>query len=173
VKASGSKLASQLGSGLTGITYILDEPTIGLHPSDVTRLMKMILLLRDQGNTVIIVEHDREVILSADHVIDLGPGAGNKGGKILAAGSPEEIMRNPDSVTGHYLSSGPVQSPGNLQLQEGLKIRNAFANNLKGFDLDIPSSGIIAVTGVSGSGKSSLLLDVIYRSYILKQTQRM
>jgi excinuclease ABC subunit A len=165
-EAQRIKLAGQMGSGLTGITYILDEPTIGLHPSDVSRLMKMIVLLREQGNTIVIVEHDREVILSADHVIDLGPGAGSKGGNILASGTPQEIKHNPDSVTGRYLESAVVRSGRNRLLSEGISIRNATANNLKGFDLEVPSGGIIAITGVSGSGKSSLLLDVIYESYI-------
>ncbi len=163
------KLAGQLGTGLTGITYILDEPTIGLHPSDVNRLMKMIMLLRQQGNTIVIVEHDRAVILSADHVIDLGPGAGNKGGRVLAQGSPEEIKMNTASVTGRYLAMTPDKPDGKRLLKEGISIRNAYANNLKGFDLDIPSNGIIAITGVSGSGKSSLLLDVLHASYLLNK----
>ena len=168
-EAQRIKLAGQLGSGLTGITYILDEPTTGLHPSDVKRLMGMIGLLKEQGNTVVIVEHDRDVILSADQVIDLGPGAGQNGGHVIATGSPEEISKNPESVTGQCMSL-PFRLQGSKrQLKEGIQIKNAFANNLKGFDLGIPSGGIVAITGVSGSGKSTLLSDVIQSSYILNR----
>jgi len=175
------RLASQLGSGLTGITYVLDEPTIGLHPRDTANLMKLIRSLREAGNTVIIVEHDRDVILAADHVIDMGPGAGKEGGRVVATGTPDEIMQNPDSVTGPWLWPGVEYAPpdsegdpgaqqGNTRiLKPGLTIRNAFANNLKGFDLEIPSGGIIAITGVSGSGKSTLLFDVILASREKKQ----
>ncbi len=172
------RLAGQLGSGLTGLTYVFDEPTIGLHPRDTRNLMKLIRSLQEAGNTVIIVEHDREVILEADHVIDIGPGAGKNGGMAVASGTPCEIMNNPGSVTGPYLSeqfkafrrdSLPVNlvHPGSHQrkLKPGLSVRNAFANNLKGFDLDIPSAGIIAITGVSGSGKSTLLFEVVLASW--------
>ena len=172
------RLAGQLGSGLTGLTYVLDEPTIGLHPKDTQQLMKLIRSLQVAGNTVVIVEHDRDVILAADYIIDLGPGAGKEGGTILAEGTPEEIIHNPDSVTGPYLDQIPIFSGSDFsgkqnipsqsrqrKLKPGLSIRNAFANNLKGFDLDIPSAGIIAITGVSGSGKSTLLDDVIQASH--------
>jgi excinuclease ABC subunit A len=182
---------------MTCITYILDEPTIGLHPRDTGRLMKSIRLLQEAGNTVIIVEHDRDVILQADYVIDIGPGAGKNGGKILASGTPDEIMNNPDSVTGPYLSevygrslgsvslagkqdnTGQEESnfcmhglPGHYRiLKSGLSVKNAFAHNLKGFDLSIPSAGIIAITGVSGSGKSTLLFDVILASWENKKPE--
>jgi excinuclease ABC subunit A len=167
-EAQRLRLAGQLGSGLTGITYVLDEPTLGLHPRDTANLMKTIRSLQESGNTVVIVEHDREVILAADHVIDMGPGAGIHGGKIVAEGTPGEIMKNPDSVTGPYLAaqSGlPENDRQKRQLKKGLVIRNVFANNLRGFDLEIPSSGIIAVTGVSGSGKSTLVFEVIQASW--------
>jgi len=174
------RLASQLGSGLTGLTYVLDEPTIGLHPRDTANLMKLIRLLKEAGNTVIIVEHDRDVILAADHVIDMGPGAGKEGGQVVATGTPGEIMQNPASVTGPWLwpevQYAVPASEGNQDAQQGnhrilkpgLTIRNAFANNLKGFDLEIPSGGIIAITGVSGSGKSTLLFEVILASWETK-----
>ncbi len=172
------RLAGQLGSGLTGITYILDEPTIGLHPKDIGNLMKLIRSLRERGNTVLIVEHDREVILQADHIIDIGPGAGKNGGRVVAEGTPQQVISNPGSVTGPYLSGhynsphpGPGKSNGlpsghrQVNLKPGLIIRNAFAHNLKGFDLEIPSGGIVAITGVSGSGKSTLMFDVILASW--------
>ena len=165
-EAQRIRLAGQMGSGLTGITYVLDEPTVGLHPADVNRLMVMIRNLQEQDNTVVIVEHDRDVILSADHIIDLGPGAGSLGGKILAEGSPEEILHNAASVTGPFLMKReiPVNHP-ERQLLPGLFIRNANANNLKGFNLMIPCGGTTIVTGVSGSGKSSLLFDVLFASW--------
>jgi excinuclease ABC subunit A len=138
-------------------------------------MMKVIRFLQEASNTVIIVEHDREVILAADHLIDMGPGAGKAGGQILAAGTPEEVMNNPLSPTGQYLSgnyesnvSGPSRLSGVAALRgtpgPGLSVRQAFANNLKGFDLEIPSGGITVISGVSGSGKSSLLFDVILSS---------
>lgn len=165
-EAQRIRLAGQMGSGLTGITYVLDEPTVGLHPADVSRLMEMIRNLQRQDNTVLIVEHDRDIIRSADHIIDLGPGAGSLGGKILAEGTPEEIMHNANSLTGPFLKTREfsVNQP-ERQLQPGLVIRNAHANNLKEIDLTIPSGGIIAITGVSGSGKSSLLFDVLLDSW--------
>ena len=165
-EAQRIRLAGQMGSGLTGITYVLDEPTVGLHPADVKRLMEMIRNLQRQDNTVVIVEHDRDVILSADHIIDLGPGAGSLGGRIMAEGSPEEIIHNPASVTGPFLRKRefPINQP-ERRLLPGLVIRNANANNLKGFNLTIPCGGMIVVTGVSGSGKSSLLFDVLFTSW--------
>jgi excinuclease ABC subunit A len=170
------RLAGQLGSGLTGITYVLDEPTIGLHPNDTGKLMKLIRSLQEAGNTVIIVEHDREVILAADHVIDIGPGAGKEGGRVLASGTPSEIMGNTSSITGPYLAENAILIPGrnaaetndrrvNRTLLPGLSLTNVHANNLKGFDLEIPTGGIIAITGVSGCGKSTLMFDVILSSW--------
>ena len=160
------KLAGQIGSGLTGITYVLDEPTIGLHSADIANLMKIVKRLKESGNTVVIVEHDREVILSADHLIELGPGAGNNGGRILAEGTPAELMRNLQSITGKYLSRKVIISEHGTSFPgKGLSIINATANNLKGFDLEIPSGGIIVITGVSGSGKSTLVYDVIHSSW--------
>jgi excinuclease ABC subunit A len=165
-EAQRIRLSGQLGSGLTGLTYVLDEPTIGLHPSDVNHLMKMIKNLQSQGNTVIIVEHDRDVILAADNIIDLGPGAGSMGGKILAEGTPERIIHSAASVTGPFLRNRGFHLPqSDRQLQPGIVIKNAKVNNLKGFDLTIPSGGFIVLTGVSGSGKSSLLFDVLFDSW--------
>jgi len=161
------QLAAQTGSSLSGMIYILDEPTAGLHYSDTSRLLGHIRGLIASGNTVIVVEHDREVILAADHVIDMGPGAGARGGMILAEGTPEEIIRSEISVTGKFLGSvSQKQPPPARQLKPGLVIRNAFIHNLKNFNLEIPSGGIICITGVSGSGKSSLVLDLIHASWI-------
>jgi len=160
------KLAGQLGSGLTGLTYILDEPTIGLHPRDTKKMMKVVLALQEKGNTILIVEHDESVILAADHIVELGPGAGKQGGLLVAQGTPDEIIRDPRSVTGPWLGKKPaLPLSGKRELKPGLFIRNAFANNLKGFDLNIPSGGLIAITGVSGSGKSTLLFEVVLASY--------
>lgn len=160
------KLAAQLGSGLTGVTYVLDEPTVGLHPADVANLMKQIRHLQKEGNTIVVVEHDRSVILAADHVIDMGPGAGDAGGEILAVGTPLEVMGNPASVTGPYLLNAKNHKPSGRILKQGISVVHAFANNLTGFDLEIPSGGIVAITGVSGSGKSTLVFDVVYASYL-------
>jgi excinuclease ABC subunit A len=160
------QLAAQTGSGLSGMIYILDEPTAGLHSKDTGRLAEHIKDLIQSGNTVVTVEHDREMILGADHIIDMGPGAGSMGGEIIAEGSPVEIMNSENSVTGKYLKTPPVpQRQQTRQLKPGLQIKNAFIHNLKHFDLEIPSGGIICVTGVSGSGKSSLVLDLIYASW--------
>jgi excinuclease ABC subunit A len=160
------KLAGQIGSGLTNMIYVLDEPTIGLHSSDIESLMKTIKKLKETGNTVVIVEHDREVILSADHVLDFGPGAGKNGGRIVAQGTPAEIIKHTDSVSGPYLPGIRSDSQfRNRILGKGLSIKNATANNLKGFDLEIPSGGIILITGVSGSGKSTLVFDIIHSSW--------
>ncbi len=173
-EAQRIRLAGQLGSGLTGITYVLDEPTIGLHPRDTGNLMKLIRSLQQSGNTVVIVEHDRDVIMAADYLVDMGPGAGKAGGRILATGSPQEVVGSPASVTGPYLAAIPPTTGGfalnregipDRVLNPGILIRDAFANNLKGFDLEIPSGGIIAITGVSGSGKSTLVNEVIGRSW--------
>jgi len=160
------KLAGQISSELTGLTYVLDEPTLGLHPKDTARLMKKIRMLQQAGNTVVIVDHDQEVILSADYIIDMGPGAGRNGGKVIAVGTPYEIIANPSSLTGKYLARNTsLTYSHHRKLKEGIFIKNAFVHNLKGFDLTIPAGGIILVTGVSGSGKSSLVNDLIYESW--------
>ncbi len=160
------KLASLLGSGLTGITYIPDEPTLGLHPADTARLLTMIRSLREEGNTVIMVEHDREVILSADHIIDMGPGAGRNGGKVVAQGTVQDILNNPSSITGKYLQKPFILPSSDRNLNHpGITIKFASAHNLKIPHLDIPTGGLIAITGVSGAGKSTLLFDVILESW--------
>ena len=165
-EAQRVRLAAQIGNGLTGLTIILDEPTVGLHPADVDNLMKVIRNLRDAGNTVVMVEHDRKVIEGVDHIIELGPGAGINGGQLIASGKPEEIVRNKKSITGKYLfGKQKTDRPKPRQLHEGLQIKKANANNLMDFNLYIPSSGIVVITGVSGSGKSSLVFDVIARSW--------
>jgi len=164
-EAQRVRLAAQLGNGLTGITYVLDEPTVGLHPSDVSQLMKIIRQLQQLGNTIVIVEHNKEVILAADHVIELGPGAGRNGGKIVAEGSPETIKFHPDSVSAKYLNEKiSLKADTSASLQPGIVIRKANANNLKNTDVEIPSGGMIVITGVSGSGKSTLVYDVLYAS---------
>ncbi|MBN1150592.1 excinuclease ABC subunit UvrA [candidate division WOR-3 bacterium] len=159
-------LATQIGSGLVGVTYVLDEPSIGLHPRDTGRLLKTLLDLRDIGNTVIVVEHDRQIIETADHIIDLGPGAGREGGYISAAGSLKEIMvsKNP---TGMFLSrKDTIQIPKRRKQDKGkfLKVFGATENNLKEIDVTFPLGVFVCVTGVSGSGKSSLVEEVLYKS---------
>lgn len=166
------KLAGQIQTGLTGLTYVLDEPTVGLHPSDIAKLIRVIRLLQQSDNTVVIVEHDRDVILSADHVIDLGPGAGKQGGNIVAMGTPAGLMNNPVSVTGQFLAGKSITPfTKNRSLNEGIMIQKAWINNLRGFDISIPSGGIIAVSGVSGAGKSSLTDDIIYQSWKNKRPE--
>lgn len=212
------RLAAQPGSGLTGIIYVLDEPTAGLHPADTGRLMKQLEALRDTGNTLVIVEHDREVILSADHVIDLGPGAGSLGGRVIAEGTPAELMQNPESLTGRYLRTRTGDSPESSYRPAGedsgsdresdqsqssshsedghdadpgkadhsslisgtdagllpdsgtktpaLTVRGAMIHNLKGFDVQFPAAACTVITGVSGSGKSSLVFDLIHASWL-------
>lgn len=162
-EAQRIRLAGQLGSGLSGITYVLDEPTIGLHSRDTQKLLEVLHELRDRGNTVIVVEHDADVIRAADHIIDIGPGSGTHGGHIVAEGNTAQVQAVAESRTGQYLRNPDAiptpQKPRSLN--DGLKITGAFAHNLKNFDLDIPSAGLIVITGVSGSGKSTLLFDVI------------
>jgi excinuclease ABC subunit A len=161
-EAQRIRLARQLGSGLTNITYILDEPTIGLHSRDIYRLLSVLKNLRDIGNTVIVVEHDAEVIQEADYIIDLGPGAGREGGHIVARGNVQQLKNNKHSKTGQYLNDpNTIPVPRKRRdLAKGLQITGAFANNLQDIDILIPSGGIIVITGVSGSGKSTLLFDV-------------
>ena len=161
------RLASQIGSGLMGVIYILDEPSIGLHQRDHQRLLETLRKLRDLGNTVIVVEHDAGTILAADHVVDLGPGAGIHGGSIIAEGTPEDIKANASSLTGQYLTR-KLEIPLPTERREYdsrtvLSIRGARGNNLKNIDVDIPLGLITCVTGVSGSGKSTLINDTLYR----------
>jgi excinuclease ABC subunit A len=166
-EAQRIRLASQIGSGLVGVMYILDEPSIGLHQRDNQRLLGTLTHLRDVGNTVIVVEHDEEAILAADHVVDLGPGAGAHGGRIVAQGTPRDVMAAPESVTGQYLSgrrSIPVPaSRHRADDQLWLTIRGARGNNLRDVTARIPIGLLTCVTGVSGSGKSTLVNDTLYR----------
>ncbi|MDX9859708.1 MAG: excinuclease ABC subunit UvrA [Rhodospirillales bacterium] len=162
------RLASQIGSGLTGVLYVLDEPSIGLHQRDNNRLLDTLRRLRDLGNTVIVVEHDEDAILTADHVIDMGPGAGIHGGAVVAEGTPEKIMQDPASLTGQYLS-GFRQVPKPVERRKGrkgrfLRIVGARANNLQNLTVDFPLGTFICVTGVSGSGKSTLVTETLYQA---------
>jgi excinuclease ABC subunit A len=165
-EAQRIRLATQLGSSLTGVLYILDEPSIGLHPRDCTKLLKNLSDIRDAGNTVIIVEHDEETIYHADYVIDMGPGAGKNGGWIIATGNPEEIINNKSSVTGRYLSGESIiPIPKNRrQPKDFIKIFNAAEFNLKNIDISIPLGIFTCVTGVSGSGKSTLIFEILYKA---------
>jgi excinuclease ABC subunit A len=173
-EAQRIQLASALGSRLTGTLYVLDEPSIGLHPRDTHRLIKILKDLRDLGNTMVVVEHDLEMMRAADRIVDLGPGAGESGGRVVATGSFEEIMRMPHSLTGRYLAGDlriPIPAhrrrPGTLQL----RLSGASAHNLKHIDVRIPLNMIVAVTGVSGSGKSTLVHDVLYRALTARAGQ--
>jgi excinuclease ABC subunit A len=165
-EAQRIRLASQIGAGLVGVLYVLDEPSIGLHQRDNARLLETLKHLRNIGNTVIVVEHDEEAIMSADYVLDIGPGAGVHGGRIVAQGTPAQVARNPESVTGRFLSGSecieiPSQrAPNNAEKQ--LVIRGATGNNLKGVSASIPVGLLTCVTGVSGSGKSTLINDTLY-----------
>ncbi|MDX8431563.1 MAG: excinuclease ABC subunit UvrA [Candidatus Algichlamydia australiensis] len=164
-EAQRVRLASQIGAGLIGTTYILDEPSIGLHPTDNERLIRTLLNLRDQGNTVIVVEHDEETIYAADEIVDVGPGAGVEGGEIVAQGKPADLIKSPRSVTGAYLSGKEkVATPKSRRkpTEKRLVIRGAEANNLQKMDAEIPLGLFVAVTGISGAGKSSLIIDTLY-----------
>jgi excinuclease ABC subunit A len=165
------RLATQIGSSLSGVLYILDEPSIGLHQRDNARLLATLQRLRDLGNTVLVVEHDRDTMLAADHVIDMGPGAGRHGGRIVAVGTPAQIMRNDASLTGRYLA-GRVAIPTPSARRGGtgwsLIVRGAREHNLQHVTLEIPLGTITCVTGVSGSGKSSLVIDTLYRALAQK-----
>lgn len=160
------RLASQIGSGLTGVLYVLDEPSIGLHQRDNARLLETLRRLRDLGNTVIVVEHDEDAILTADYVVDIGPGAGIHGGNIVAEGLPQDIIDCPESLTGKYLSgklSIPIPSERRVASKtRKLSLTGARGNNLKNVDVDIPLGQFIAITGVSGGGKSTLMIDTFY-----------
>jgi excinuclease ABC subunit A len=166
-EAQRIRLATQIGSKLVGVLYILDEPSIGLHQRDNDRLIATLEELRDTGNTVIVIEHDRKTILSADYVIDLGPGAGERGGEVVAVGPPDEIVRSRSSLTGRYL-----REESSFELKDGtsrgsgrkLVVRGARANNLKEIDVEFPLGKLVCVTGVSGSGKSTLVNDILFRA---------
>jgi excinuclease ABC subunit A len=160
------RLATQIGSKLRGVLYVLDEPSIGLHPRDNERLLETLIHLRDLGNTVLVVEHDAETIERADYVIDLGPGAGRLGGELVASGTPAEIGRVPESLTGQYLSGAieiPVPKTRRTSNGKSIKVTGASEHNLKNVDLEIPLGVFTVVTGVSGSGKSTLINDIVYR----------
>lgn len=165
-EAQRIRLASQIGAGLVGVMYILDEPSIGLHARDNDRLLASLLKLRDLGNTLIVVEHDEEAIRHADYVLDIGPGAGTHGGEIVAQGTPEEIMRHPKSLTGHYLTGQCSIAIPKKRLMPDKKrmitIKEATGNNLQNLSLAIPAGLFVCVTGVSGSGKSTLINDTLY-----------
>jgi len=166
-EAQRIRLASQIGAGLVGVMYVLDEPSIGLHQRDNQRLLNTLTYLRDMGNTVIVVEHDEDAIASADHVLDIGPGAGVHGGEIVAQGTPQEVMANENSLTGAYLSGRKaIVIPEQRTLPDATRqicIRGASGNNLKNVDVDVPAGLMTAVTGVSGSGKSTLINDTLFR----------
>ncbi len=169
-EAQRIRLATQIGSNLTGVLYVLDEPSIGLHQRDNTRLIKTLKELRDLGNTLIVVEHDEETIRSADHVLDIGPGAGIHGGYLVAQGIPEEIERNPASLTGQYLSGKKrIDTPAMRRKSDSfIRIKGCRENNLKNIDASIPIGVLTAVTGVSGSGKSTLIHDTLYQALMKK-----
>ncbi|MGN0395159.1 MAG: excinuclease ABC subunit UvrA [Coprococcus sp.] len=164
-EAQRIRLATQIGSGLVGVAYILDEPSIGLHQRDNDKLIKALENLRDLGNTLIVVEHDEDTMRAADHIIDIGPGAGANGGYVVAEGTAEDIMACKDSITGDYLSGRKkIPVPAVRKKPTGwLKIQNAYENNLKHIDVDIPLGVMTCVTGVSGSGKSSLVNEILYK----------
>ncbi|MGB1025733.1 MAG: excinuclease ABC subunit UvrA, partial [Rhodospirillaceae bacterium] len=160
------RLASQIGSGLTGVLYVLDEPSIGLHQRDNDRLLETLKRLRDLGNTVLVVEHDEDAIRCADHLVDMGPGAGIHGGTVVAQGTPEEVMANPKSLTGQYLTGArDIALPDHRRPGNGktLSVRGATANNLQQVDADFPLGCFVCVTGVSGGGKSSLVIETLYK----------
>jgi excinuclease ABC subunit A len=165
-EAQRIRLASQIGSGLTGVMYVLDEPSIGLHQRDNDKLLETLKNLRDLGNTVIVVEHDEDAILSADYVIDIGPGAGVHGGEVIACGSPQEILKIKNSLTAQYLSKNKKIEINNLTKTTNnfIRIKGAKGNNLKNINVDIPVGLFTCVTGVSGSGKSTLINDTLYLS---------
>lgn len=165
------RLASQIGSGLSGVLYVLDEPSIGLHQRDNTRLIDTLKRLRDLGNTVVVNEHDAETMENADFVVEIGPGAGEHGGQIVAQGTPSELMANKDSLTGQYLSGKRkvyLEKRSNIEADKFLKIKGANEHNLKSLDVSFPLGKFIAVTGVSGSGKSTLVHDIVYKALAQK-----
>ena len=165
-EAQRIRLASQIGAGLVGVMYVLDEPSIGLHQRDNERLLNTLIHLRNLGNTVIVVEHDEDAILSADHIIDIGPGAGVHGGNVIAEGTAQQIMQNPNSLTGKFLSGAEkIEIPKKrtaLDKKKTLKLFGASGNNLKNVNLEIPVGLFTCITGVSGSGKSTLINDTLF-----------
>ena len=164
-EAQRIRLASQIGSGLSGVLYVLDEPSIGLHQSDNDKLIDTLKMLRDKDNTVIVVEHDEDMMRAADYLVDIGRGAGINGGNVIAQGTPEEVIKNPDSLTGEYLSGKrKIEVPKKRRAGNGkvIRIEGARSNNLKNITVDFPLGKFIALTGVSGSGKSTLLLNTLY-----------
>jgi len=159
------RLATQIGAGLVGVIYVLDEPSIGLHPRDNEKLIKNLKSLRDLGNTVIVVEHDEEIMRSADFIVDIGPGAGEKGGEIVVAGPLLEVLKHPTSITAQYLRGErqiPIPKKRRSIGRRWLEIKGARARNLKNIDVRIPLGTFVCLTGVSGSGKSTLVEEIIY-----------
>ena len=169
-EAQRIRLATQIGSGLVGVAYILDEPSIGLHQRDNDKLLNTLCHLRDLGNTVIVVEHDEDTMLAADYVVDIGPGAGEHGGQVVATGTAQELMANPNSVTGAYLSGKiRIPVPDQRRVPTGwMTVKGAKENNLKNVDVKFPLGVLTCVTGVSGSGKSSLVNEILYKSLAKK-----
>jgi excinuclease ABC subunit A len=166
-EAQRIRLATQIGSKLRGVLYVLDEPSIGLHPRDNGKLLETLAHLRDMGNTVIVVEHDAETIERADYVVDLGPGAGRLGGELVATGTPGRISKNPASLTGRYLAGEleiPVPSKRRQANGKKLVVLGAREHNLKNIDVEIPLGVLTVVTGVSGSGKSTLINEIVFRA---------
>ncbi len=166
-EAQRIRLATQIGSKLSGVIYVLDEPSVGLHQNDNDKLIKTLISLRDIGNTVIVVEHDIDTMMAADHILDIGPGAGKHGGKVIAEGTPEEIMKNPNSVTGKYLAGKEkIEIPHKRRKGNGKKITilGAKEHNLKNIEVKIPLGTFIGITGVSGSGKSTLINEILVKS---------
>jgi len=165
-EAQRLRIATQLVADLCGLTYVLDEPTTGLHPHDTRNLMKAIQQLKELGNTVVIVEHDPDIMLQANHIIDVGPGAGTHGGLIVGQGHISDILKQPHSITGKYLKAHTIKVKNKFRpLSKGIQISGASAHNLKNIDINIPSGGLVAITGLSGSGKTSLAFDVIAKSF--------
>ncbi|HEY4221760.1 MAG TPA: excinuclease ABC subunit UvrA, partial [Myxococcota bacterium] len=166
-EAQRIRLASQIGSALVGVLYVLDEPSIGLHQRDNEKLLTTLKHLRDLGNTVLVVEHDEDTILAADHVVDMGPGAGHLGGEIVSQGTPEHIRKDKKSLTGQYLArTKKIEVPAERRAGSGKSVivKNARGNNLRGVDLTVPLGKLVCVTGVSGSGKSTLVLDTLQKA---------
>ena len=167
-EAQRIRLASQIGSGLVGVLYILDEPSIGLHARDNTKLLETLLRLRDLGNTLIVIEHDEETMRAADYLVDIGPGAGRLGGEVVAEGTPEEVIKNKKSITAKYLrGEEKIEIPKerrSLKNKKWLTVRGAKEHNLKNITVEIPLKVLTCVTGVSGSGKSTLVEDVLYKA---------